>query len=192
MKAPRNRSRLTRPTLRLLIALSGASIPLVPFAGPTADASGHWVTPGMGAVVHAHTCPKPSEQGELCARVVWLLDALIAGDPSASGDSTADEMIGASLFQGFRWDGERWTGGRIFNPDNGNTYRGSLKLTRHRRLELRGCVLMFCERQTWVPLDAVIDEISTLGETDPGTPGVASSSSTRCTSRHEALGPTSR
>ncbi len=40
--------------------------------------------------------------------------------------------------------------GSLYNPNDGKTYSGSLKLTGPNTLEVAGCVMsVFCKRQTW-------------------------------------------
>ena len=39
--------------------------------------------------------------------------------------------------------------GRIYNPENGRTYRASLKLRSPDILEVKGCLLIVCDTQVW-------------------------------------------
>ncbi len=39
--------------------------------------------------------------------------------------------------------------GRIYNPENGRTYRASLKLRSPDLLEVKGCLLIVCDTQVW-------------------------------------------
>ena len=56
--------------------------------------------------------------------------------------------LGIELLTGFSAaDGTEWTGGEIYNPENGKTYRSELEEANI--LKVRGCVFVFCETQTW-------------------------------------------
>ena len=58
--------------------------------------------------------------------------------------------LGIELLTGFSAaDGTEWTGGDIYNPENGKTYRSELELEEANILKVRGCVFIFCETQTW-------------------------------------------
>jgi uncharacterized protein (DUF2147 family) len=52
-----------------------------------------------------------------------------------------------------RWDGERYSGGEILDPDNGRLYRCTLRLVDNgRQLEVRGFIgiSLFGRTQTWL------------------------------------------
>jgi uncharacterized protein (DUF2147 family) len=59
-------------------------------------------------------------------------------------------LIGVEIVHGLReTEAGVWTGGQLYNPDDGRTYTGSIRLQRG-MLELRGCALsIFCDTQTW-------------------------------------------
>ena len=42
-----------------------------------------------------------------------------------------------------------WRDGKIYNPENGKTYRSVLKPAGPDTLKVSGCVFIFCETQTW-------------------------------------------
>ena len=42
-----------------------------------------------------------------------------------------------------------WAGGTIYDPEGGKTYKSKLRLKGADTLEVDGCVLFFCETQTW-------------------------------------------
>ena len=62
-------------------------------------------------------------------------------------------VIGLQILSGVRWDGERYSGGEILDPDDGAVYRCTLRLVdAGRRLEVRGFVgiSLFGRTQTWL------------------------------------------
>ena len=53
-----------------------------------------------------------------------------------------------------RADGERWRG-RIYNPEDGRSYRATLTPRSANVLRLRGCWGPFCRNQTWRRLESI-------------------------------------
>ena len=48
---------------------------------------------------------------------------------------------GLTILSGFRLDDDsRWTGGRVYDPNNGNTYRGTITVIDATTLKLRGYI----------------------------------------------------
>jgi uncharacterized protein (DUF2147 family) len=63
------------------------------------------------------------------------------------------ELIGLELFQGFQYDGDgEWSGGSIYDPNSGKTYRCNLKLTDHNTLKVRGFIgiSLLGRTETWI------------------------------------------
>jgi uncharacterized protein (DUF2147 family) len=65
-------------------------------------------------------------------------------------DRHGKPMIGLSIIDGLRQDGEVWDGGRILDPENGKIYTVRLKpIDSGTRLEVRGYIGPFFRTQTW-------------------------------------------
>jgi uncharacterized protein (DUF2147 family) len=63
------------------------------------------------------------------------------------------ELIGLELFEGFQYDGNgEWSGGVIYDPNSGKTYRCNLKLTDHNTLKVRGFIgiSLLGRTETWI------------------------------------------
>jgi uncharacterized protein (DUF2147 family) len=59
-------------------------------------------------------------------------------------------LKGLDIFHGFRGGPDVWTDGRIYNPDDGRTYRGTLRLIAPDRVKVTGCLIFpLCGSQTW-------------------------------------------
>jgi len=61
-------------------------------------------------------------------------------------------LIGLDIFSGFSYDGDgAWSGGLIYDPNSGKTYRGKLRLTSHNTLKVRGYigVALIGRTETW-------------------------------------------
>lgn len=92
------------------------------------------------------------------------LSGVIKGSPNASDDRPdKDEknpdpalrdrpLTGLELFAGFAWDGDgRWTGGTIYDPNSGKTYRCIITWVDEDTLKVRGYigVPMLGRTETW-------------------------------------------
>lgn len=57
---------------------------------------------------------------------------------------------GLRMLYGFTWDGSAWTGGQVYNPDDGGTYKGTITPIDADHLKLRGCIVWpLCKTQVW-------------------------------------------
>jgi uncharacterized protein (DUF2147 family) len=95
--------------------------------------------------------------GELRGHVVSVYSP-----PAPSADPLCEEcpgelknkpVVGLQILSGLRWDGERYSGGEILDPDNGRLYRCTLRLVDEgRKLEVRGFIgiSLFGRTQTWL------------------------------------------
>jgi len=89
-----------------------------------------------------------------CGRIVWLSHPLYdeAGDWGEVGDPKVDwknpdeelrsqPIVGLEIMHSFRLDDGKWKDGRIYDPDNGKTYRSELTLAADGQiLRVRGYV----------------------------------------------------
>jgi uncharacterized protein (DUF2147 family) len=95
-----------------------------------------WATRGIGGVVRLAPCA--ANEALLCGRLMWVWD------PS----EVRRGAVGSLILRDFSFDGEAWRGGTVQNPEDGRTYRGSIRLDGD-VLRLRGCAGPFCQLQTW-------------------------------------------
>lgn len=61
-------------------------------------------------------------------------------------------IAGITIMMNFDYSGDKlWEGGRVYDPESGNTYRGKMSLTATNRLELRGYVgvPLFGRTEVW-------------------------------------------
>ncbi|MFG1395772.1 DUF2147 domain-containing protein [Roseixanthobacter pseudopolyaromaticivorans] len=114
-----------------------------------ADVTGTWLTPTDQGVVEIVPCG-----GSVCGRLVSSDDIKTNPGLTDSKNSNASlrgrTLKGLLILQGFTGSGGNWSGGQIYNPDDGKTYSASLSLAGDNTLKVRGCVVVpFCETQTW-------------------------------------------
>lgn len=136
---------MARPwiVLGVLSAWSLASGPSV------ADPVGLWTTPK--ATVRVADCG-----GALCATVVSLKEPRTpAGDPvldiyNPDEAKRSRPLVGLSFISGMKPDGDRWLG-RIYNPEDGKTYKAYMTEQSDGALKVQGCALggLACKTQIW-------------------------------------------
>lgn len=139
-----------KPLKRLLI-LCVVLVPLSSWA-EDAEVEGRWL----------------SGSGEGWIEIRRLGDSLIGtaagstiareGDPPRLDDKNPDPalrnrpLFGITIMQGFVYDGDgHWSGGTIYDPNSGRTYRATLRLIDRDTLKLRGYIglSLFGRTDTW-------------------------------------------
>jgi uncharacterized protein (DUF2147 family) len=121
---------------KVLAALIACVVLLTAARAYAADAGGdailgQWYTEGDESIVEIYPC-----DGAYCGRIVWLAEPLtpegeVKTDRNNPDESRRDTLIiGLEILSGLQYNGRNaWTGGRIYDPNNGNTYscKGALK-----------------------------------------------------------------
>ncbi len=121
-------------------------------AQKAADVLGVWVTPETkNGYVHVDI---RREEGLFAGTIIWLSSPTYpAGDSRGMGGQLRVDrdnpdpalrqrpILGLRLMEGFQFDGAAgWTGGRIYDPENGKTYRAKMHIGSDGRLRLRGYI----------------------------------------------------
>ena len=113
-------------------------------AGYTQSVVGKWITEGGDSQVEIY-----QSGDKLEGKIVWLKKGdgqLDVHNPDKKLQSR--KLIGVNLLTGLTKKGDKWEGGKIYNPKNGKTYKCSIWLDGN-NLKVRGYVAMFYETQTW-------------------------------------------
>jgi uncharacterized protein (DUF2147 family) len=112
-------------------------------------AVGKWHTETRGGVVEIERCGT-----SICGRLVSS-DGLKANPNLLDGHNKDASLRGRRLLNlqvlgGFtRGDGQ-WTGGTIYNGDDGGTYRATVTPIDADHLKVKGCIIWpLCKSQTW-------------------------------------------
>ncbi|MEW6256369.1 MAG: DUF2147 domain-containing protein [Pseudomonadota bacterium] len=131
--------------------LASTAVLLTLHAGPAlaADVTGTWMTPTDEGIVEIKACGS-----SVCGTLVSSDD--IKKNPALTDSKNADAaqrnrpLKGLLMLSGFTGAGGSWSGGKIYNPDDGKTYTATLTLKGDNTLEVRGCVFVpLCQTQTW-------------------------------------------
>jgi len=137
--------------LRILAAAALAGTLSLAVAAPAlaADIVGRWRTPGAGGEVELYRCG-----AAVCGKLIS--SAHIAKDPALADLKNKDEakrarkLKGLTILEGFTGGPTEWKGGKVYNPEDGNTYSGTITATDANTLKLKGCVVApLCKTQVW-------------------------------------------
>ncbi|MCS6819221.1 MAG: DUF2147 domain-containing protein [Chitinophagales bacterium] len=118
--------------------------------------TGFWINDKKDIIIHIYEDSK----GLFHGKVVWLLDSLDEyGTPRRdvmNNDARlrSRKLIGINILSDYKFDrnDREWDDGRIYNFDNGNTYRGKMWIHEDGTLRVRGhwWILWFLSRtKTW-------------------------------------------
>jgi uncharacterized protein (DUF2147 family) len=117
-------------------------------------AQGVWLTAEGDAQVRIAPCADQADQ--LCGTIVWLKDPVDErGQPvrdvhNPKPELRSREILGLKLIHGLRRKGAgHWTGGQVYDSDNGKSYRAGIRVTGQGALRIEGCLLLFCSGETW-------------------------------------------
>lgn len=119
------------------------------------DIRGPWVEDGKRMVaVWIEDC-----NGLLCGRIYWLKKLLSASghpkqDPNNPDATLRDRpLCGLTILNSFRREkGYTWSAGKIYNPNDGRTFNGTISLENDGTLKIRGYVgiSLFGKTVKWV------------------------------------------
>lgn len=129
----------------LAMSLIGLSVPAT---ASVDDVSGIWLTQKKDAQVRIFDCGN----GTPCGKLSWVnpksTDTIYdARNPSPSQKTR--KLVGVPIIWGFRTTDNGWHGGKIYNPEDGKTFRSSMRLLGSKKLEVKGCFGPFCRTNVW-------------------------------------------
>jgi uncharacterized protein (DUF2147 family) len=143
-------------------ALAGALFAASAFASQAAaDASGivgRWVTEGGKSHIQIYECG-----AHLCGRIVWLREPNFkngahAGQPlmdtrNPDASRRSRPILGLTMMWNLAKSDEpgTWEGGRLYNPEDGEVYKGTMRLRPDGKLTVRGYIgiSLLGKSQTW-------------------------------------------
>jgi Delta7-sterol 5-desaturase len=123
---------------------------------------GRWATQGVSAVVELAPC---SDGVTLCGTIRWLWDAHDErGRPRLDAQNADTQLrtrplVGLTILSDLKADPAGGWRGRIYNPEDGKTYRASVKRSGADTLIVEGCVLLGCSKQVWRKASAIAEAL---------------------------------
>jgi uncharacterized protein (DUF2147 family) len=135
---------------RMMIGSMIVGLALAAAAPAGADtAIGQWKTETRNAIVEITHCG-----ASICGRI--LTSDARRTQPDLRDTRNANAALrnrpikGLQFISGFNRDGDAWSGGQIYNADDGKTYSAKVTPQGPNQLKVRGCVFVpFCKTQTW-------------------------------------------
>lgn len=112
--------------------------------------NGRWRTQMHRAIVEIRDCANRSP----CAFLAWVDDSITGGitrdvrNPNVSLRSRP--LIGVPILWGLRASANGWDGGKVYNPETGQTFRSSMRFMPDGKLRVTGCWGPLCRSETWV------------------------------------------
>lgn len=131
-----------RGTMLALLASITCAV-AIPAGGQDKEASfGVWSNPQGSVHVRAQPCGK-----HMCGVVVWANEKARA-DAARGGTR---QLVGATLFRDFVREKPGVWRGRVFVPDIGKTFSGTISVIDEKHLEGKGCLTgrIGCRSQVW-------------------------------------------
>ena len=136
---------------------------LVPLAAPAlahddaahmADVHGLWLTEGGSAVVRIADCTDAAMADTPCGTIAAadIPEGAPTTDVNNRDESLRDKpIVGLTMLDGFEWSKGKWKKGRIYNPEDGKSYKSSIAVDEDDPdvLKVKGCIGPLCQTQRW-------------------------------------------
>ncbi|MDJ0839656.1 MAG: DUF2147 domain-containing protein [Acidobacteriota bacterium] len=127
------------------ILLSLLFIPLTASANDADAILGIWKT-DEGDSMEIFKC-----DDHYCARISDLVEKIYPADDAMAGKPKVDRenpdeskrdqpIIGLQFMSGFTFNGKIWSGGSIYDPNNGKTYKCKITMVNDKKLKVRGYI----------------------------------------------------
>ena len=132
--------------------IAAAALGLLATPAFAADVAGLWQTPTNGGQVEISHCGN-----SLCGKLVNSNH--IRENPALKDVKNKDQsqrvrtLKNLQMLYDFTGGPTKWTDGKVYNPDDGGTYSGTIELIGENQLKLKGCIVApFCKTQVWTRL----------------------------------------
>lgn len=111
---------------------------------------GLWLTEAETATVRIGDCG----DGTPCG-IVETAD-IPEGEPTTDVNNEDPDLrdqpiVGLTMLDGFEEDGDKWRKGRIYNPEDGKSYKSVIEVEDDNPdvLKVKGCIAFLCQTQRW-------------------------------------------
>ncbi|WP_404337192.1 DUF2147 domain-containing protein [Sphingomonas sp. MMS12-HWE2-04] len=133
----------------MLAIMLGLALAVAPQANANDAVAGRWKTETRNGVIEIQRCG-----ASICGRLITS-DGLRT-NPDTRDVNNADaklrtrQLRGLQILYGFKAVAKGWSGGKIYNAEDGKTYNAEITLAGPDQLKLKGCVFWpLCKTQTW-------------------------------------------
>lgn len=149
------------------------------------DVVGQWLTDGGDSKIEIK-----KEGDKYNGKIVWLKEPnngpneAEAGQPKRDSNNPDpahqhDPMVGLALLKDFTWDSAgNWSSGTIYDPENGKTYKCTMKLRDEKTLDVRGYIGVpaFGRSTAWTRVEPDKTPVSTTTPAGQSTSGAGAKS----------------
>jgi uncharacterized protein (DUF2147 family) len=130
------------------LAAVAVMVSLAAHAVAETDIAGQWTTQDGNSRVELYK----AADGTLEGKIVWLSEPNYPDGDAEAGKPRHDRenpdksmqarpIVGLVLLKGFKFDGKKeWSGGTVYDPESGKTYKGKLWLDNENTLGMRGFI----------------------------------------------------
>ncbi len=138
---------IARIILGSLSVLTAALMSVTP-ALAADSINGRWITEDRDAIVEIKQCGNVT-CGTIHRFLVTPPDGLDQRDiNNPTARLRTRRLLGLPILTNFREETDLWRG-RIYDPNDGRSYRSVIRRTGPNTIEVRGCIGPFCQAQTW-------------------------------------------
>jgi uncharacterized protein (DUF2147 family) len=136
-------------TLIFALALSVVSAPA--FASDSVQ--GLWLTEAGTGTIRVADCGDGTPCGTI--ETAEIPDGEPTTDVNNSDPAMRDQpIIGLTMLDGFEKRDDKWKKGRIYNPEDGKSYKSSIQLGDNPNvLKVKGCIAFLCQTQRWTRVE---------------------------------------
>lgn len=137
---------------RLLLAVIFLAAPMASVADPH-DIYGLWLSEARDGHIEITDCG----DGTPCGTLVWVdMDKAPTDRDERNRDASlrARPLIGVPVVWGYEHGEHGWKDGRIYNPEDGKTFRSSVRRLGDGTLSVKGCLGPLCRTNIWTPVSA--------------------------------------
>ena len=126
---------------KILLMMTFAVISLTAYSQ---DIFGTWITEAGDGNVEIY-----ENNGKVFGKIVWLKKGADTKDTHNPDAKLRDrKLIGVNLLSGLTKKGDKYEGGKIYDPKSGKTYKCTIWLD-GKELKVRGILGIFHSTQTW-------------------------------------------
>lgn len=130
-----------------LISIFTFLIPEIAFAD-SHDVFGLWQSEARDGHIRIEDCG----DGTPCGTLVWAEPQKMVSDRDVRNKERhlrTRSLVGVPIVWGLERDEKRWSNGKIYNPEDGKTFRASLKRQSKDILKVKGCLGPICISNRW-------------------------------------------
>ena len=116
---------------------------------------GDWITQGGSAVVRIAACEDAAVADTPCGTVLSadIPEGAPTTDVNNADPALRDQpIVGITMLDGFEASKSgKWKSGRIYNPEDGKSYKSSIEVRPEEPhiLRVKGCIAFLCQTQEW-------------------------------------------